>query len=508
MNGSGSARSLIDSWPNHGLVVGVLPDLSDPEWSGRAVLELTAAAAEDRRPVLVLDLAPETSDLSSRFDAEGEPGFAEVAAGRVEIWQIIHRDDERGAFFLPCGLRTSGAELAGTRSVRALAERVRPRGGVLLVLLDRHGAGSAASGGWVDGFVRLGEKHPGEPRLPGDVPELGRLEPSPDSGEREPERIDPAQVVSEALWLRPPGDLSESTEGDGERTDGGPNGPPGETEKDERRRLELSRRRNPTRPWLRRAGRGLVLAAVLAGLGFGGFMMLGEPGSSAVEEVGATSAGEAAARASPSAPPSLASSAVFSDSAPGRALASRSRGTIPDSAPGPSGGGGDRDTEASPPPESAGTEAPAPAPSADDAASEEPAAGEEPPPSSPEPTPGSDGGARRSTPRVGPLPDPGSLESAAARRFYAVADSVVRSVRRYYRQEARFRTGRVGCFQLESARDAADRLFLRLSLRLRTIPGPPDSTARSTYRQLGREIEDLDRSFGQIDCSGPGPGTG
>lgn len=508
MNGSGSARSLVDGWPNDGLVVGVLPDLSDPEWSGRAVLELTAAAAEDRRPVLVLDLAPETSDLSSRFDAEGEPGFAEVAAGRVEIWQIIHRDDERGAFFLPCGVRTSGAELAGTRSVRALAERVRPRGGVLLVLLDRHGAGSAASGGWVDGFVRLGEKHPGEPRLPGDVPELGRLEPSVESEEREPERIDPSQIVSEALWLRPPGDLSEATAGDGGRTGGGPNGPSGGKEEDEPRRLELSRRRNPARPWLRRAGRGLVLAAVLAGLGFGGFMLLGEPGSSAVEEVGATSAGEAAAPPAPPGPRSLAFSAIFSDSVPGRARSSRSRGTIPDSARGSSGGGGDRDTAASPPPGAAGAEAPGPDPSAADAGSEEPAEGEEPSSSSPEPSPRSDDRQRRAPPRVGPLPDPGSLESAAARRFYAVADSVVRDVLRYYRQQERFRTGSVGCFQLRSAREAVDRLFLRLSLRLRALPGPPDSAARSTYRQLGREIENLDRSFGQIDCSGPGPGTG
>lgn len=206
MNGSARARTLVEGWPDDGLVVGVLPDLSDPEWSGRAVLELTEASAEDRRPVLVLDLAPETNELASYFGAGDGPGFSEVVAGEAEIREITHRDDERDAFFLPCGLRASGADLARTRSVRALAERMRSRGGLLLVLLDRHGAGAAASGGWVDGIVRLGEKDPGEPCLPEDVPELGRLKPPRESGEREPESVEPSRVVSEALWLRPPGE--------------------------------------------------------------------------------------------------------------------------------------------------------------------------------------------------------------------------------------------------------------------------------------------------------------
>lgn len=439
MNGSGQARTLVDGWPDGGLVVGVLPDLSAPEWSGRAVLELTAAASRDRRSVLVLDLAPETSDLASRFDAAEDPGFAEVAAGQVEIWEIIHRDDDRGAFFLPCGLRTSGAELARTRSVRALAERIRPRDGILLALLDRHGAGAAASEGWVDGFVRLGERDPGEPRLPGDVPELGRLEPSGDSDERDEEseeRVDPSRIVSEALWLRPPDPESLQTAGRGGTAEDGPES----ADAPERSRVELSRRRDPARPWLRRAGRGVVVLAVLAGLGFGGFLMLGESGASAIEEVGATATAETplptVLRRERSVTPSL----PFTDSVSAR--------------------------------------------------------------------PRTEARSRPPSPGIGPLPDPGSATSAAARRFYAVADSVARGIRRYRRREERFRAGSVGCFPLRSARDAADRLYLRLSLRLRALPVPPDSVARSAYRDLGRAIEAVDRSFLQTVCGDPGTGTG
>lgn len=132
-------------------------------------MALAIAAAERRRPALILDLAPKATDLASRFGAANEEGFAELVDGERQLWEIVHRQGTGRAFYLPCGLRTPGAELARAPAARTLADRVRGEGRILLVPLDRRGAGEAASAGWVDGFVRLGDRSVSSARLSGDV---------------------------------------------------------------------------------------------------------------------------------------------------------------------------------------------------------------------------------------------------------------------------------------------------------------------------------------------------
>lgn len=171
-------------------MVGVIPDPADPEWVGGAAMELVRAAADHRRPAFLLDLAPGASDLDARFDAVGAVGFAEAAAGEVELSEIARRDEDHGVAYLPGGLRTPGADLAASPALSTLADRIRRADGVLLVVLDRQAARTAAAEGWPDGWLLVGDAGAaagGEP-LPGDLPELGRIEPRQESGAPEASR--------------------------------------------------------------------------------------------------------------------------------------------------------------------------------------------------------------------------------------------------------------------------------------------------------------------------------
>jgi len=197
-------------------VVGVLPDSDVRQWSGEAALELATAAARDRLAALVLDLAPDASDLADRFGADPEPGFAQVMTGEVELSRIQHWDAARGAYYLPGGVRVLGDKVAQSRSVEALADRVRGQEGILFVLLDRHAAEAAAEAGWLDGVVRLGDADLGGPRMFGDVTALGHLERRQESpskpwerettrtgGGSEPEPLDPAPEPTEPADSEP-----------------------------------------------------------------------------------------------------------------------------------------------------------------------------------------------------------------------------------------------------------------------------------------------------------------
>lgn len=173
------ARAVVEEWPGGGRVVGVIADPSDPAWTGRALLKLIRAVGERRRPAFLLDLAPESSNLTARFGAAGSDGFAEVAGGEASLAGIAHRRPEIDGAYLPCGMSSSRQELADSKQLSALAERVRSAGGVLLVVLDRRAARRAADAGWPDGWLRVGdpESAAGGGALPGDIPEVGRIEP-------------------------------------------------------------------------------------------------------------------------------------------------------------------------------------------------------------------------------------------------------------------------------------------------------------------------------------------
>ncbi|MDP2498292.1 MAG: SPOR domain-containing protein [Candidatus Palauibacterales bacterium] len=172
------ARAVVEEWPEDGRVVGVVADPSDPAWTGRALLKLIRAVGERRRPAFLLDLAPEASNLTARFGAAGSDGFAEVADGNATLAGIAHRRPEIDGAYLPCGVSRSGEDLAGSKQLTALADRVRDAGGVLLVVLDRRAARRAADTGWPDGWLLVGdpESATGGEALPGDLPEVGRIE--------------------------------------------------------------------------------------------------------------------------------------------------------------------------------------------------------------------------------------------------------------------------------------------------------------------------------------------
>jgi len=178
------AREVVAGWPDGGRVVGVIADPSDPPWNGRALLKLIRVASEGRRPAFLLDLAPEASNLTARFGSAGSDGFAETVTGDATLASIAHRRPEIEGAYLPCGVTRSGEELAASGPLATLAERVRNAGGVLLVVLDRRAARRAAEKGWPDGWVLVGDADAasgGEP-LPGDLPELGRIEPEEPDG--------------------------------------------------------------------------------------------------------------------------------------------------------------------------------------------------------------------------------------------------------------------------------------------------------------------------------------
>lgn len=289
------AGELVESWPPGGLAAGLLPDPSDPRWAGRAALAVALGAAERRKPALILDLAPEATDLASRFGAADEEGFAELVDGEVELWEIVHRHGAGDAFYLPCGLRTAGAELARSPAARSLADRVRGEGRILLVLLDRRGAGEAASAGWVDGFVRLGDRGVSSARLSGGAGLLGDLE-RRDSDD-------------------------DSTVGEGEAAPGSGAGGPGERQRASRRgsgggrrdgrpprdrgarttesgtsspRLALPRRRRRSRDLLRRVLRTALGAAALIAAGVTASGWLGGPGWDEIGDAAGAVAGDVA----------------------------------------------------------------------------------------------------------------------------------------------------------------------------------------------------------------------
>lgn len=173
------ARDVVATWPRGARVAGLVPGRADAEWVGGAALALIRVAAEGRRPAFLLDLAPGASDLESRFDAAGAEGFGDAVAGEARLPDVARRDEEAGVVYLPPGRRGDGREIARSDALAAFAERVRRQGGVLLVVLGRESAEGAAYAGWPDGWVMLGEPEPAaaDRRLPGELPELGRIEP-------------------------------------------------------------------------------------------------------------------------------------------------------------------------------------------------------------------------------------------------------------------------------------------------------------------------------------------
>ena len=438
MNGfEDQIRQIVEEWPGEGYVVGVLPDPSDPEWSGRSVLELIEAADRSGGPSVVVDLARETTDLAARFEAGRGQGLAELAAGEAELWEIAHRSDEHRAVYLGAGSGEAGSGLAGSAATAELAGKMSERGRLLLVVLDRAAVKAAASAGYLDGLVKIGEAD-GAGDVEG-VPELGRITARPGGRRPVPDREDGPRLVL----------------------------PP-------EMRTERRRKRR-----IRRALVGLaaLIALLLVASSFLGGPDIGEllPGSdsssSAVDRAVPRQQASPPAAAAATADSTSAVPAGSTDSAaPASTSAAASDASAADSAA-PSAiqrsgdNGGDR----------AGSERESPVGEPGGLASE-PAEADS---------------------AASPEADP---ESGGPPAFRAVADSLAVSINDFVRQAGRFRGGEVGCGELIEARRRVDRLFERLWMERMSLQPSPDSPAAATFRERSRQMETVERAYRATSC--------
>ena len=438
------ARRIVREWPTGGCVIGVLPDGSRPRRSGQAVLDLIEAAREGREPVAVLDLAPGRTDLGSRFEVGGGPGLAELESGEVELWEIARRDDDHGVVYLSRGRREAAGSLAGSDSSASLADEIREKGGLLLLIVDGGDAEALDAAGYADGFVRIGTG--GDAGRP-DVGEPARL-----AARREelPESSEAAGATGEPRLVVTP-EMREST-----------------------RARKLSRR-------------GLVALAVLVLVGVGAYATLdGSVPRALAEATGffADTGNRAEATAPVGPGSSEPSPAQGRTSVPSPSPRSAVDGSTAAASPGEA-----PDTSAVSVP--AGSEASvggeAPATVTDEGAAEEKA----------EPSGRETGSERDDVAPDVPRASPGSGGPPA---FRAIADSLAWSVNRFGSALEFYREGRIGCAELIELRDRADRLFERLWLGRMALQPRPDSAANATFRRRAREIEAVQRSFGATAC--------
>lgn len=473
-------RELVGAWPVGLSVAGIFPESTDTDWCGRAALKLAHAAAERRAPALILDLAPASSGLARRFGARSSRGFAETAAGDASLLDITRRDDG-DVLYIPNGLQTAGVVLAGSSAAKTLADRVRDRNRVLLAVLDRHGLRSAASAGWLDGVVRLGEQ-PGDGRQgPGsDLTDLGRLEPGPgrtSAESAEPQRRD-ARGPEAALGRS--GVATGDAEDDREPAE--PESVPP---------LVMPDNHDPSGRWSRVARRTLTALAIVVLTGVAAAALLDGTGS------GSTDGGRGTRVAS--------TRGGGGDSA----SASTSRASAPDSSrthsgalPGsPSSNPGGSRSPSSRAPVSTRSSS-----TADDGDSRSTMArGDTPVGTSDgrtETDRGENGGGVSRSPlamRSGSTASPGVLSSpnAVIRRL---SESLVDRIRGYFLQQALLKEGKAECRELVAAYDRADRLFVQLSARFGDVQDRIDSAAGALYRERADDMEAVDRSFQNSGC--------
>lgn len=464
------ARRLIGDWSAGTCVVGVVPESTDTDWSGQAALALAHAAAEKREPALILDLAPASSGLAPRFGAGSSRGFAETESGEASLLEVTRREDP-AALYIPNGLQTAGVELAGSEAAETLADRVRDRDGVLLVVLDRHGLAAAASAGWLDGAVRLGEAPPSgdEPSGRG-LPELGRLEPGPEARAAGRSRGAPAESRRSAA-----------------RQAGGD---PAPAKPDSVPPMVMADNRDPSGRWSRALRRALTAVAIVVLAGAAAVTVLdylegprseGAAGSRTARTASAAGAGagDSASGAAAAGDFDPRPSAAGSRTEAGDDAAARSSGP-----PIPSRAGGAEDDAGSP-----------------RSADESGIAG-----AGDEDGGGSGTGTAQSGRDAPPAGSPGRGDTAApdadspGADLRRLSDTLVDSIRGFFLQRTRFTEDRADCRTLTTAYEAADRLFVQLSARYAEAQEELDPSARALYRERADDMEAVDRSFRNSGC--------
>ena len=483
---SRQARRIVEGWPDGGWIVGVLPDASVPEWSGEATLDLVETAADFRGHTLLLDLAPSATDLVSRFRATGRPGFGESAAGEADLDEITRRNDERGVSYLPNGLKTAGRVLASSDSASELAERVRRADGALFVILDRNAAEAAASAGWLDGLVRLGDTPGDGGPLPGDLTEWGRIE----HDEPDPSPASEAATGRKrgmAGW----GDQSENSKADPRPSWAGePKAQP---------RVILPRDESSGN-WLKKIGSGLVVVAFLIVVLVSAASVLEGPPWDAINGMVAavTSSGDRP-------PPVETTGGVAGDGPRTRQQPSFEAAEVPTAGGGEEGRVGataesDGDTATGSSAADGGVAPDAQQNPTAEGGTEESAAATQPAPGTREIRPSPES---RSPPSSAGAERAANASSNAGSPLIAVSDSLVGRVRSFFVQEVRFREGEIDCAELAEAYQRADRLFVRLSAHFMERQASLDSAERAAYNDRAEDMDAVDRSFRSSGCPRP-----
>lgn len=156
----GTGRPEAGPWPDDAEVVALLV----PSDAGPEACELAAEAAEESRRdrrTLLANLAGPSPDLDGHLDAAADEGLFDAGRSGRSLREIAVRPPGRRFVYLPAG--RAGWPDGDGRAVRArlvglmtrVAERVRDRGGRLLLFLSEEGDWPEALPGLLDGVVLL-----------------------------------------------------------------------------------------------------------------------------------------------------------------------------------------------------------------------------------------------------------------------------------------------------------------------------------------------------------------
>lgn len=153
--GSEAAR-LADGLPEGARVVALLyPDAAGrPAASSDIAVAVAEAVGARRDHTLLVGTEGGPGSLDERLARRSGPGLWDVLEERARLTEVAVRDRERAFTYLPAGAGAPGPrELVAAEAFRRFVDRVRERGGTLLLHLPEEAVGAAAS--VVDGCVSL-----------------------------------------------------------------------------------------------------------------------------------------------------------------------------------------------------------------------------------------------------------------------------------------------------------------------------------------------------------------
>ncbi len=177
MNGDRAPRDprvMARELPEEALIVALVHTEADGDDSAAAADTVAMELGRRREHTLLTSAAAGLSPLDLLLggaDGEGLPGALE---GRARLMDIAIQPVDRPFVYLPAGRRPEEmTELLASGSFASFVDRVRERGGTLLLLLPEVQLRDAAVRDLLDGYVELGD---GITETPGDLLMYGRVQ--------------------------------------------------------------------------------------------------------------------------------------------------------------------------------------------------------------------------------------------------------------------------------------------------------------------------------------------